>query len=135
MARRRNYESRSDGGYGYRYQGGQHNYRRRERKREERQVEVVAFGAVIVLFAIGLLTQALRSDIISVIGGAIFLGAAVYQWQRRWRVNPVTWIGGLIMFIVGLYAMQNHTDVPMGMLFPLGMFAIIIVASAVSGEF
>jgi hypothetical protein len=63
------------------------------------------------------------------------VGAAVFQWQRRWRVNPVTWIGGAIMLIAGIASLYYRTPLPLGMLLPIGVFALVIVASAVTGEF
>ena len=123
MARRRSYGGyereggyegrRGYGGGGY---GGGYSYRnRRERRREERQVELASFGALIAMFMISLIVH-LNPATIATIGGGILVGAAVFQWQRRWRVNPVTWIGGAIMLIGGI-------------------FAVVIIASAVTGEF
>src|SRR5437016_2925423 len=140
MARRRSYGGyereggyQNRGGYGGGYSGGRFSYRRRERKREERQVELAAFGALIAMFMISLIVH-LNPATIATIGGGILVGAAVFQWQRRWRVNPVTWIGGAIMLIGGIFALQQHTDVPGGILFPMGIFALVIIASAVTGE-
>ena len=142
MARRRSYGGyEREGGYGSRRgyggggYGGGYSYRnRRERKREERQVELASFGALIAMFMISLIVH-LNPATIATIGGGILVGAAIFQWQRRWRVNPVTWIGGAIMLIGGIFALQQHTDVPGGILFPMGIFALVIIASAVTGEF
>jgi hypothetical protein len=117
MARRRNYgEYEGRRGYGGGGYGGRYSYNnRRERRREERQVELASFGALIAMFMISLIVH-LNPATIATIGGGILVGAAVFQWQRRWRVNPVTWIGGAIMLIGGI-------------------FALVIIASAVTGEF
>jgi hypothetical protein len=134
MARRRDYY-RSERGYNDGYSSPRrYSYRRRERRREERQVEIASFGMLIILFAVGLLTGQITPDLITLIGGAILLGSAVYQWQRRWRVNPTTWIGGAIMVVVGIVGIKQHY-VPGGMLFPIAVFALVIVASLISGEF
>jgi len=133
--REREYEGRRGyGGGGYGGYGGYSFRRRRERRREERQVELASFGALIAVFMISLIVH-LSAATIATIGGGILVGAAVFQWQRRWRVNPVTWIGGAIMLIGGIFGLQQHTDVPGGILFPMGIFALVIIASAVTGEF
>ncbi len=90
-------------------------------------------GLIIVLFAISLLYP-LKPEVIALIGGGIFLAAAVFQWQRRWRVNPMTWIGGGVMLIAGILGLQGN-GLPGGIFLPLGVFALIIVASLLTGEF
>ncbi len=127
MARRRygwDYNSRS---------GGRFNYRRRERRNEERQVELVTFGLIIVLFVITLLYP-LSPAVVAFIGGAILTGSAVIQWQRHWRVNPMTWLGGIILLIVGVFGLQGR-GVPYGTLLPLAIFGLVLLASFLTGEF
>jgi hypothetical protein len=119
-----------EGGYGYRRGSG---YRRRGRRREERTIEMASMGLIIVLFAITLLYP-VKPEVIALIGGGIFLAAAVFQWQRRWRVNPMTWIGGLIMLIAGVLGLQGN-GLPGGIFLPLGVFGLVIVASLLTGEF
>ncbi len=127
---RRYYRTRSEGAYGYRSGG----YRRRERRQEERTVELVSFGLIIVLFAITLLYPGINTATIALIGGAVLLASAVFQWQRRWRVNPMTWIGGAVMLIVGLLALQGY-PMPLGIFLPMLVFGAVIIASFLSGEF
>ena len=128
MARR--YRTRSEGAYGYRSGG----YRRRERRSEERTVEMVSFGLIIVLFAVMLLYPKISPATIALIGGLILVGSAVFQWQRRWRVNPATWIGGVIMLVAGFLGLQGQ-PMPLGIYLPLLVFGIVIVASFLTGEF
>jgi hypothetical protein len=120
--------------YGSGYGGGRFSYRRRERRREERSVEMVSFGLIIVLFAVTLLYPNISPATVSFIGGGILTGAAVFQWQRRWRVNPMTWIGGIVLLIAGVLGLQGR-EVPYGMLLPLAIFGLVILASFVTGEF
>ncbi len=135
MARRRyreNYDA-GGGGYsggGYGYRGGA--YRRRERRMEERRVELASFAAIILMFMIGLVYH-IDAKWLSTIGGAILIASAIYQSQRRWRVTPITWIGGAILLIVGLFAL-NGQPVPGGIFLPLGVFAAVIIYSAMTGE-
>jgi hypothetical protein len=117
--------------YGYRRGSG---YRRRERRREERTIEMASMGLIIVLFAIALLFPTFKPEAIALIGGGIFLAAAIFQWQRHWRVNPMTWIGGLAMLIAGFLGLQGN-GLPGGIFLPLGVFGLVIVASLLTGEF
>ena len=132
MARRR--YARDD----YEYEGGSSRRSggryRRERRREERTVEMVSFGAIILLFIVTLLYP-IPPATIALIGGGVLVGAAIFQWQRRWRVNPVTWIGGIILLLAAYYGMQGARSLPGGMFLPMGIFALVILASFLSGEF
>src|SRR5512141_436994 len=100
MARRRRYESERE--YEYGRSSRRYSYRRRERRMEERRTELATFAALILLCVVALLyPNAIQAKWLAIIGGAILVGSAIYQWQRRWRVNPTTWIGGGLMLIVG----------------------------------
>lgn len=130
MARR--YSRRS----GY-YRSGYSSYSRRNRRREERMVEVVTFGLIIVLFILQLVSAtAFNTQIILLLGGFLLLGSAVYQSSRRWRVNPMTWFGGGAMLLCGVLALQTGV-VPFGLgpLLPLLIFGAVIAASFITGEF
>ena len=137
MARRRRYDSGYDRGYESRGGGSRrYGYRRRERRSEERQVEMASFGIIIVIFAITLLFPGKFSPAwISVIGGGILVASGVYQSQRRWRVNPMTWIGGIALLVAGVLSLSGNSPLPGGILLPIGIFAAVIVASAITGEF
>jgi heme O synthase-like polyprenyltransferase len=110
--------------------------RRRERRNEERQVELASFGLVIVIFLVSFLTTAISAAMLAFLSGAIFVGAAVYQWQRRWRVNPATWIGGAVLLLIGFMGISGKSpDVVNNWFTPLIILGIIILASFVTGEF
>jgi hypothetical protein len=106
---------------------------RRERRSEERRIELASFGLIIVLFAITLVYP-LSPSTVAFIGGGILTGSAVYQSQRRWRVNPMTWIGGIVLLILGVFGLQGRT-VSYNMLLPLAVFGLVILASFLTGEF
>jgi hypothetical protein len=126
---RRRYDDYDDG-----YSRQRSTRRRRERRMEERRIETLTFAALIVLFAVAILYQnRLKAEWISLIGGTILLGSAIYQSQRRWRVNPTTWIGGSIMLIAGIFAL-NGTALPLGVYLPMVVFGGVIVVSFLTGE-
>src|SRR5450432_2700788 len=130
MARRR-YESERE--YESGRSSGRYTYRRRERRMEERRIELATFAALILLFLFGLAySSAVKPNILALIGGAILVGSAIYQTQRRWRVNPATWIGGAIMLVAGLMSMNGY-PMPGGIFLPIGIFFLIIIFSAVTG--
>ncbi len=130
MAGRRRYESQREYEYGQRSR--RFSYRRRERRMEERRVELVTFAALILLFVFALLyPTAVKPNWIAIIGGAILVGSAIYQTQRRWRVNPTTWIGGGLMLLVGVMSLNGY-PMPLGIFLPIIVFGGIIVLSALT---
>lgn len=132
MARRRYSNGYSSG----RSTSSRYSYRRRERRGEERQIETLTFGLIIVLFVLTFMFESLRNNptMVTVIAGAILMGSAVYQWQRRFRVNPVTWMGGAFMLIAGLLGFQGGRGVPLGIFLPILVFGVVILVSLVTGE-
>jgi uncharacterized membrane protein YhaH (DUF805 family) len=123
--RPRSYRRRTSYGYS----------RRRSRRSSERQVEMFSFLAIVLLFILQLMAGAAFSTVtILLLGSLVLLGSASYQTSRRWRVNPMTWIGGALMLVFAILGMQGN-PVPLGPLLPLGIFAAVLVASFVTGEF
>ncbi len=119
---------RGGGGYG----GGRY---RRERRGEERQVELVTLGLVLIVFVLQLLfPTAISPSLVLLLGGIILLGGAFFQSQRRWRVNPLTWIGGVAMLGAGIIELQTKQE-PLGGLLPILLFGVVIAGSFISGEF
>jgi hypothetical protein len=107
---------------------------RKDRRREERGVEAFTFGAVIVLFTFSFLYRSLTPGYLSLIGGLILTGSAFYQQQRHWRVNPMTWIGGVALLLVGFMETAQNYPVPGGMLTPILVMAGVIGGSFLTGE-
>jgi len=66
-------------------------------------------------------------------GAIILLGSGVYQYSRKWRVSPVTWIAGTLMLILALINIQVNRDQDfLGL--ALLTFAAVIGAGVITGE-
>lgn len=130
--RRYNSGSRYESGYQSR-QGGRY---RRARRSEERHIELVCFGLILALFMIPLLFPAinLNTPLMLILGGVILLGGAFAQSQRRFRVNPITWVGGAAMLVFGILGYQTGSE-PLGGLLPFLILGGVLLASFLTGEF
>ncbi len=108
--------------------------RRRERRMEERRTEIVTFVLIMLLFVFYIAFPG-RIPVawVTLLGGVILTGSAIYQSQRRWRVNPMTWVGGAVMLIAGIFAL-NGSALPGGIFLPIIIFAGVIILSFVTGE-
>jgi len=122
MARRRNsYSSQSGesgGGYG--------------KSRAEAKVERLTWALLVLIFAIPLVVEnvPLPNGFIVLAGAIILLGSGVYQYTRRWRVSPITWIAGTLMLFLSLLNMTLGVDRDF-----TGFALLIIVAVIVFGLF
>ena len=125
-----------------RYERGQEGRYRRFRRREERQIEIITLGLTLIVFMLPVLfsdpDNPAASDgatpIVLMLGGMILLGGAFFQMQRRFHVNPLTWLGGAAMLTFGVIEFQTK-NAPLGPLLPILLFGAVIVGSFVTGEF
>lgn len=108
--------------------------RSNRRRQREASFEIAMYGLIIVLFLLTLIYPALRAEWISLIGGAILVGSAIYQWNQRWRVNVFTWVGGLLLLGIGLLSIQAGTGVPLGIFLPFGVMLGVIVIGFFTGN-
>jgi hypothetical protein len=135
MARRRSYARDDYYDDRPRRRSSSYSNRRRSRRSSERQVELFSFLAIVMLFLLQLMAgSAFPTMTILLLGSIVLLGSAIYQSSRNWRVNPMTWIGGALMLVFAVLGMQGGA-VPLGPLLPLVIFAAVLVASFVTGEF
>ncbi|HLY27657.1 MAG TPA: hypothetical protein VKQ72_15035, partial [Aggregatilineales bacterium] len=95
------------------YEDRHRSVRRRERRSEERRIELASFAALIVVFMVGLVTT-IPPVWMSLVGGSILLASAIYQSQRRWRVTAMTWIGGIVMLGAALVSLYEKIPLPGG---------------------
>ncbi len=120
MARRRNSYSSQSGGGGY------------GKSRAEARVERLTWAFLVLIFAIPLALEevSLPNGFIVLAGAIILLGSGVYQYTRRWRVSPITWIAGTLMLFLSLLNMTLGVDRDF-----TGWALLIIVAVIVFGLF
>jgi hypothetical protein len=125
-----------------RYGRGQEGRYRRFRQREERQIEIVTLGLTLLVFMLPVLfsdpnnptATDSATPLVLMLGGMILLAGAFFQMQRRFNVNPLTWLGGAAMLAFGVIEFQSKSA-PLGPLLPILLFGGVIVGSFVTGYF
>ncbi len=94
MARRRSRES-----------GETYSYRK---SAAEARVERITWALLVLVFAIVQLlpdSATLPGFFVPFMGALILLGSGFYQYSRRWKVSPITWIGGAFMALFCYYSL------------------------------
>ena len=110
-------------------------YERRKSEAEAR-IERITWALLVLVFAIVQLlpnSGALPNFFVPFAGALILLGSGLYQYSRRWRVSPVTWIGGAFMALFTYYDLQinpatNFTGAC------LIVFFVVIIFGLITGE-
>ena len=126
MARRRSRESSERRGEN----------RERRKSDAEARVERITWALLVLVFAIVQLLPngtTIPNFFVPFAGAIILLGSGLYQYSRRWRVGPVTWIGGAFMALFTYYNLQinsatNFTGAC------LVVFFVVIIFGLVTGE-
>jgi hypothetical protein len=123
-----------------RTQAGEQVARKRSNRKSwtEARVERLTWALLVLAFAIFQLladnpAYALPNWFVPASGAAVLLGSGLYQYTRRWRVSPVTWIAGSVMLffmLVNLYV--NPTISFLGV--SLIVFVLVIVFGLVTNE-
>jgi hypothetical protein len=112
--------------------------RRGTRKSEaEARVERITWALLVLAFALFQLSpqgiSSLPNWFLPAAGAVILLGSATYQYTRRWRVSPITWIAGGVMLFFTLYNVYiNPAQNLLGI--SLIVFFIVILFGLVTGE-
>jgi hypothetical protein len=120
MARRR--ERRSSG-------------RSRGKSEREARIERFTWGLLVLAFAV---TQLIPLDtvpnwFIPMTGAMVLLGSGIYQYSNRYRVSPITWIAGVILFLFGVinvYVAPNQNFLGLSLI----IFAGVILFGLLTGE-
>lgn len=73
----------------------------------ELRVERLTWGLLVLIFAVlYILTDeaisAVPNWLVPLAGAVVLLASGLYQYSRRWRVSPLTWIIGAIMLFFAL---------------------------------
>ncbi len=112
---------------------------RRERggkSERERQVELLTWGALVLVFAVLELlpdTTGIPNFVVPLTGAIILLGSGIYQYAQQWRVSPVTWLGGAAMIGLAFYNLQVDPTRSFTGASLLVFFAVIIFG-VITGE-
>lgn len=74
----------------------------------EARIERLTWGLLVLIFAVLYVSDTVAASIpnwlVPLAGAVILLGSGVYQNARRWRVSPVTWIGGMLLLLFAAIA-------------------------------
>ena len=139
MARRRSdyyrdddYDNRS----GNRRRSRSGNYGRNKSGGEERIERLTWFFLVLVIALIHIIREGgmtLPNWVIPFAGCVVLLGSGMYQYSRRWRVSPTTWLAGALL---GALAMINLYVSPSSSFLGLSLivFAAVILVGLLTGE-
>ncbi len=108
--------------------------RRSTRRARERRFEITVYLLIFGLFAIAYFVQNASPSFIAAAGGAVLTGSALWQTARGWRVNIFTWLGGLFLLGIAFLASQARSELPGGMLLPIGILIGVVAASVIDGD-
>ena len=144
MARRRSSYSRSrndgydDRNYNNSRSGNNRNqsYGRGKSYGEERIERLTWFFLVLAIAGVQIAQQggmALANWVIPFSGCVVLLGSGLYQYSRRWRVAPTTWLAGALlagMTLINLYVSTNSSFLGISLV----VFAAVILMGLLTGE-
>ena len=101
----------------------------------EAKVERMTWFFLVMIFAILFIIpeENVPNWTVPTAGCFILLGSGVYQYSRRWRVSPMTWIAGTIMLLLGMTNLYVEPDQDFSG-FALLTFAAVIGMGALTGE-
>lgn len=115
--------------------------RRKRKTQAEAKVERVTWFLLVLIFAILSITeenltvgqQVVPNWLVPIAGAVILLGSGFYQYTRRWRVSPLTWIIGSILLLFGLINLYVDPTLDLTGLSLLA-FAAVILFGLLTGE-
>lgn len=107
--------------------------RSRRKSEAEARVERITWALLVLVFAVVQLMPnpaSLPNFFVPLAGAFILLGSGAYQYSRRWRVSPITWIGGAFMTLFAYYALQvnpaqNFTGACLVVFFAVIIFGLL----------
>ena len=130
-----NYDNRgyndSRGGY-----NRNQSYGRGKSYAEERIERLTWFFLVLAIAGVQIVQQgglSLPNWVIPFSGCVVLIGSGMYQFSRRWRVAPTTWLAGALlggMTLVNLYVSPNSNFLGISLV----VFAAVILMGLLTGE-
>jgi Na+/melibiose symporter-like transporter len=86
--------------------------KRRRKSEDEARIERVTWFLMVLVFAVlyVLPDASVAPWTVPAAGAVILLGSGLLQYLRRWRVSPVTWIGGTVMLLLALINVYVEPD-------------------------
>lgn len=109
----------------------------RQGRKSEEEAKVERFTWFLLVLVFGVVYVLPEGNVpnwfVPLSGAIILLGSGVYQYFRRWRVSPVTWVAGTLMV---MFTMINLTINPDQDFLGLSLiaFAVVIGFGAITGE-
>jgi hypothetical protein len=134
MTRRRSYYSRDGGNYRPRSRNNQGAHRKSVA--EERIERLTWFFLVLVIALIHIIREGgliIPNWIVPFSGCVVLLGSGMYQYSRRWRVSPTTWLAGAllgVLALINLYVSPNSSFLGLSLI----VFAVVILIGLLTGE-
>ncbi len=113
-----------------------------KRKSEaESKVERLTWFLLVIIFAVLSIAEdnltgtqdIIPNWVVPISGAVVLLGSGVYQYSRKWRVSPVTWIIGVILLMFGLINLYVDQSLDLTGLSLLS-FAAVILFGLLTGE-
>ncbi|MCU0498326.1 MAG: hypothetical protein MUF87_13320 [Anaerolineae bacterium] len=109
----------------------------RRKSEDEARVERITWFLLVAIFAV---IYFIRDDVaqlpnwaVPMAGALVLLGSGLYQYSRRWRVSPVTWIIGVTMLFMVIFNFVYDPRIDM-LGFSLIAFMVLIGFGILSGE-
>ena len=138
MARRRSdyYRDRDDNYDDRRSRSRNRSNSRGKSSGEERIERLTWFFLVMVIALIHIIREGgmtLPNWVVPFSGCVVLLGSGMYQYSRRWRVSPTTWLAGALLAalaLINLYVSPNSSFLGLSLI----VFAAVILVGLLTGE-
>jgi Na+/melibiose symporter-like transporter len=108
----------------------------RRKSRQEARIERFTWFFMVLVFGILYILPEqnnLPNWVIPASGAVILLGSGFYQYIRRWRVSPITWIIGTVMLLLTMINLYVDPDQDFYGITLLS-FALVIGFGVLTGE-
>lgn len=101
----------------------------------EARIERVTWALMVAIFGLIYIvpSEDIPNALVPFAGAVILIGAGLYQYGRRWRVSPTTWIAGTIMLLLAMYNLTLDSSANFFGV-TLLIFAAVIAIGVLTGE-